>query len=90
MPAIEPNPILSIPTDSATASTLPQARLEVAALLSVSGGFLDAFTYVGHGPVFVNAMTGMAARILSGHFDRRAAWPSLRFRFASNSISALN
>jgi uncharacterized membrane protein YoaK (UPF0700 family) len=32
--------------------------LPVAALLTVGGGFLDAFTYVGHGHVFANAMTG--------------------------------
>ncbi|MCB5190205.1 DUF1275 domain-containing protein [Methylobacillus arboreus] len=32
--------------------------LRVAALLTLSGGFLDAFTYVGHGHVFANAMTG--------------------------------
>jgi uncharacterized membrane protein YoaK (UPF0700 family) len=29
-----------------------------AAILAVIGGFLDAFTYVGHGHVFANAMTG--------------------------------
>jgi uncharacterized membrane protein YoaK (UPF0700 family) len=32
--------------------------LYVAALLAASGGFLDAFTYLGHGRVFANAMTG--------------------------------
>ncbi|MFL9611270.1 YoaK family protein [Methylobacillus sp. Pita2] len=32
--------------------------LRVAALLTLSGGFLDAFTFVGHGQVFANAMTG--------------------------------
>jgi uncharacterized membrane protein YoaK (UPF0700 family) len=40
-----------------------QARLRVgtlgiAALLASAGGFLDGFTYVGHGHVFANAMTG--------------------------------
>jgi uncharacterized membrane protein YoaK (UPF0700 family) len=40
-----------------------QARLRVgtlgiAALLATAGGFLDGFTYVGHGHVFANAMTG--------------------------------
>jgi uncharacterized membrane protein YoaK (UPF0700 family) len=29
-----------------------------AALLAVIGGYLDAFTYIGHGHVFANAMTG--------------------------------
>jgi uncharacterized membrane protein YoaK (UPF0700 family) len=31
---------------------------EVAVLLTISGGFLDVFTYIGHGHVFANAMTG--------------------------------
>ena len=31
---------------------------EVAALLTLSGGFLDVFTYIGHGKVFANTMTG--------------------------------
>lgn len=36
----------------------PDSSLPVAALLTLSGGFLDAFTYVGHGKVFANSMTG--------------------------------
>jgi len=32
--------------------------IEVAALLTLSGGFLDVFTYIGHGHVFANSMTG--------------------------------
>ena len=32
--------------------------LDVGALLAAAGGFLDGFTYVGHGHVFANAMTG--------------------------------
>lgn len=32
--------------------------LEVGALLAAAGGFLDGFTYAGHGHVFANAMTG--------------------------------
>ena len=32
--------------------------VDVAALLTFSGGFLDVFTYVGHGHVFANTMTG--------------------------------
>lgn len=42
-------------------SSLPASAdnsISVAALLTLSGGFLDAFTYVGHGHVFANAMTG--------------------------------
>ena len=46
---IEPAPL---PVDD------PERSLLVAGLLSLSGGFLDAFTYVGHGGVFANAMTG--------------------------------
>ena len=33
----------------------------VAVLLTLSGGFLDAYTYVGHGGVFANTMTGNVA-----------------------------
>lgn len=36
----------------------PDNSVEVAALLTTAGGFLDAFTYVGHGEVFANSMTG--------------------------------
>jgi uncharacterized membrane protein YoaK (UPF0700 family) len=32
--------------------------LDIGALLASAGGFLDGFTYVGHGHVFANAMTG--------------------------------
>jgi uncharacterized membrane protein YoaK (UPF0700 family) len=32
--------------------------LSIATLLAWAGGFLDGFTYVGHGHVFANAMTG--------------------------------
>jgi len=32
--------------------------LDIGALLAAAGGFLDRFTYVGHGHVFANAMTG--------------------------------
>jgi uncharacterized membrane protein YoaK (UPF0700 family) len=35
-----------------------ERALSVALLLTASGGFLDAFTFVGHGHVFANAMTG--------------------------------
>jgi uncharacterized membrane protein YoaK (UPF0700 family) len=41
-----------------TAALPPESALMIACLLSSSGGFLDAFTYVGHGQVFANAMTG--------------------------------
>jgi uncharacterized membrane protein YoaK (UPF0700 family) len=43
--------------------TFEDARMRVgtpgiSALLAAAGGFLDGFTYVGHGHVFANAMTG--------------------------------
>lgn len=53
--------------------TPPYATLEVAALLTVSGGFLDAFTWVGHGHVFANAMTGNV--VLLGVFATAGNWP---------------
>jgi uncharacterized membrane protein YoaK (UPF0700 family) len=37
------------------------SRPSVAVLLTLSGGFLDAFAWVGHGHVFANAMTGNVA-----------------------------
>jgi uncharacterized membrane protein YoaK (UPF0700 family) len=36
----------------------PESAVAIACLLSLSGGFLDAFTYIGHGAVFANAMSG--------------------------------
>lgn len=35
-----------------------KAHSNVAVLLTLSGGFLDAFTFLGHGKVFANSMTG--------------------------------
>ncbi len=50
----------------------PESALTIACLLSLSGGFLDAFTYVGHGGVFANAMTGniilMGVSAAAGHW----------------------
>jgi uncharacterized membrane protein YoaK (UPF0700 family) len=57
---------------SAAEPTPPYATLGTAALLSVSGGFLDAFTYVGHGHVFANAMTGNV--VLLGVFGAAGQW----------------
>lgn len=34
------------------------SRLSSSALLAMAGGFLDGFTFLGHGHVFANAMTG--------------------------------
>lgn len=41
-------------------------------LLAVVGGFLDAFTYVGHGHVFANAMTGNV--VLLGIYGIAHSW----------------
>jgi uncharacterized membrane protein YoaK (UPF0700 family) len=46
--------------------------LRVAVLLSAAGGFLDAFTWVGHGGVFANAQTGNV--VLLGVFAASGRW----------------
>ena len=46
----------------------------VAVLLTLSGGFLDAFTYIGHGKVFANSMTGnivlLAVNLAAGNWQQ--------------------
>jgi uncharacterized membrane protein YoaK (UPF0700 family) len=46
----------------------------ISTVLAASGGFLDAFTYLGHGRVFANAMTGnvvlLAVGIATGHWSQ--------------------
>jgi uncharacterized membrane protein YoaK (UPF0700 family) len=44
----------------------------MAALLAAVGGFLDAFTYFGHGHVFANAMSGNV--VLLGMFAASGQW----------------
>lgn len=66
--AVEPQPVEAAPSSSSglapatlQASAESDARVDspaTGALLACAGGFLDAFTYVGHGHVFANAMTG--------------------------------
>ena len=58
---------------------VPEARfdsLTVAMLLTASGGFLDAFSYLGHGHVFANVMTAnvvlSAVSCLHGDWTRVA------------------
>lgn len=59
--------------------------LRLALLLSFVGGFLDAFTYVGHGGVFANAQTGnvvlLAVDAAAGEFSAavRHVLPILAF-----------
>lgn len=65
MPAMDGNrPVPDMPPESA-----------VACLLSLSGGFLDAFTYIGHGGVFANAMTAniVLTGVKAGTGDLRGA-----------------
>ncbi len=46
--------------------------LSNSALLAIVGGFLDGFTYVGHGHVFANAMTGNV--VLLGVYGIARSW----------------
>jgi uncharacterized membrane protein YoaK (UPF0700 family) len=73
----------------------PEETLAVASLLSLSGGFLDAFTYVGHGGVFANAMTGnvvlLAVYTASGEWLRGVSHipPLFAFLFGVFTARAL-
>jgi uncharacterized membrane protein YoaK (UPF0700 family) len=60
---------LILPTRSAS---VVEERLGVATLLAACGGFLDAFTYLAHGHVFANAMTGNV--VLLGVDAATARW----------------
>jgi uncharacterized membrane protein YoaK (UPF0700 family) len=51
-----------------------ESSLGVALLLTTTGGFLDAFTYVGHGKVFANTMT--ANIVFVAIFVASAQWMS--------------
>ncbi len=52
----------------------PQETLPVALLLILAAGMLDAYTYVAHGGVFANAMTGnlviMTVRLAQGQWPK--------------------
>lgn len=50
----------------------PESTVAAAMLLSFVGGFLDVFTYTGHGGVFANAQTGNV--ILLGAALAEGAW----------------
>lgn len=45
-------------TTSPATETDTRLGVSTHALLAFAGGYLDAFTYIGHGHVFANAMTG--------------------------------
>src|SRR5580658_2603781 len=47
--------VASLPAEEARARV---STLGVSAMLATAGGFLDGFTYVGHGHVFANTVTG--------------------------------
>jgi uncharacterized membrane protein YoaK (UPF0700 family) len=49
------------------------SRLGVGILFTMTGGFLDAFTFFGHGHVFANAMTGNL--VLLGVSAASGDWP---------------
>jgi len=72
-----------------------EQTLAVAVPLTLSGGFLDAFTYVGHGRVFANTMTGNVALLgisaASGDWAQalRHVPPLVAFIFAILASSAL-
>src|SRR5258708_4399580 len=57
----------------------------VAILLTLNGGFLDAFTYLGHDKVFANSMTGnivmLAVSLGGGDIQQtlRHIWPLIGF-----------
>ncbi|MDR5824986.1 YoaK family protein [Caballeronia sp. LZ043] len=71
-----------------TALELAGRSRGVAVLLTLSGGFLDAFTYVGHGGVFANAMSGNIAllgiNVASGDWTQAARHvpPLIAFAFS--------
>jgi len=53
-------------------ASIRATSLAVCAMLAATGGFLDGFTYIGHGRVFANAMTGNT--ILLGAYLFIRAW----------------
>jgi uncharacterized membrane protein YoaK (UPF0700 family) len=46
--------------------------LRLACLLAASGGYLDSFTFLGHGRVFANAQTGNV--VLLGVYAATRHW----------------
>src|SRR5687767_5363254 len=56
------------------AAILRAGSLPVAAMFAAAGGYLDGFTYVGHGHVFANAMTANVVLLGATVFTR--SWHS--------------
>src|SRR5271154_3321911 len=67
-----PNPGGTMGSIDPPTGTPPETTMGIACMLSLSGGFLDAFTFVGHGQVFANAMTGNV--VLLGVFAAAGDW----------------
>src|ERR1700754_1975258 len=69
-----------------------KARASVAALLTLSGGFLDAFTYIGHGKVFANSMTGnvvlLSVNLAAGDWHQASRHVSPIAGFACGVLAA--
>jgi len=65
------NPSIANP-DQLPVQVYSDNSIEVAALLTLSGGFLDVFTYVGHGGVFANSMTGNV--VFLGMYTAQGDW----------------
>jgi uncharacterized membrane protein YoaK (UPF0700 family) len=69
-----------------------KAHSNVAVLLTLSGGFLDAFTYLGHGKVFANSMTGnivlLAVNLAAGDWHQAAKHVSPLVGFACGILAA--
>lgn len=57
-----------------------KASLKVAVLLTLTGGFLDSFTFLGHGKLFANSMTGnivlLSANMADGNWHQAARYLS--------------
>jgi uncharacterized membrane protein YoaK (UPF0700 family) len=58
----------------AAPGTAKYESISTGAMMAGAGGFLDAFTYVGHGHVFANAMTGnvvlFGVSLAARHYDQ--------------------
>jgi hypothetical protein len=64
--------------DSSKSLHTIEASLLHALLLAAAGGYLDAFTFVGKGGVFANAMTGNV--VIMGSLMAAAKWTQAWFR----------
>ena len=66
-------------SQAATPAPDPEATLGAALVLSFVGGFLDVFTFIGHGGVFANAQTGNAillgSELACGQLPRASSEP---------------